>query len=203
MSRRPERLRQVAEEAQSCERCELYLRGTQTVFGAGDVPAQLMFVGEQPGDREDLVGAPFVGPAGGVLDRGVDASGLAGCTRYVTNAVKHFRWEERGKRRIHKTPGVEHVRACHVWLERELELVSPDVLVLLGATAARAFSPQLRVTRDRGRPLEVAGLPTVLTTHPSAVLRSRERDTAMSTFVADLRVAATMIEGLTADGRTG
>jgi uracil-DNA glycosylase family protein len=191
---RAKQLEEVADEALGCERCELHLLGTQTVFGEGDVPAEVMFVGEQPGDKEDTAGHPFVGPAGGVLHRGIERSGLAERRHYLTNAVKHFRWEERGKRRIHKTPGVEHVRACHVWLEQELRLVRPKVLVLLGATAAKSLAPDLKVTRDRGRPLEVAGVPTVLTTHPSAVLRSRERDAAMDAFVADLDVAARLLD---------
>lgn len=194
MVTRARQLEEIAAEALGCERCELHRLGTQTVFGAGAVPADVMFVGEQPGDKEDREGQPFVGPAGGVLQRGLERTRLSERRVYLTNAVKHFRWEERGKRRIHKTPGVEHVRACHVWLEEELRLVRPKVLVLLGATAAKALAPELRVTRDRGRPLEVAGVPAVLTTHPSAVLRSRERDAAMAAFVADLEVVVGLLD---------
>ena len=180
----------VEREAAGCTRCELYQRATQTVFGAGPVPARLMLVGEQPGDVEDREGEPFVGPAGGLLRGALADAGMEPADVYLTNAVKHFRWEARGKRRIHKGPGVEHVRACHAWLEEELELVDPAVVVLAGATAVRALAPDRRVMRDRGRPFELGERTAVITVHPSAVLRSRERDRARAELVADLRVAA-------------
>ena len=180
----------VEREAEGCTRCDLHLHATRTVFGEGPVPCPLMLVGEQPGDVEDRSGRPFVGPAGGLLrsvlaDVGVDPSGV-----YLTNAVKHFRWEARGKRRIHKGPGVEHVRACGVWLERELDVVDPHVVVLLGATATRSLAPDLRVTRDRGRPFALGDRVGVVTAHPSSVLRSDDRDAARAALAQDLRAAA-------------
>jgi len=190
-------LDEVRHLAARCERCELYRCGTQTVFGAGDVPADVMLVGEQPGDQEDRKGQPFVGPAGRVLDEGLERAGLASRRLYATNAVKHFRWEPRGKRRIHKTPGVEHVRACHAWLVEELRLVEPTVLVLMGATAVGSMSRHHRVMRDRGQLLDLDGQPTVITVHPSSVLRSRERGAAMEAFVGDLEVVAAQLPELT------
>lgn len=180
--------------AQRCRACPLYKHATQTVFGEGPENAKLMLLGEQPGDQEDLTGKPFVGPAGRLLDRALEGVGVDRAEVYVTNAVKHFKWEPRGKRRIHKKPNSREIAACRPWLEAELRLVRPDLLVCLGATAAQAiFGPAFRVTRDRGRVLESKVSVRVLATvHPSALLRqpdqeAREREYAR--FVADLRAA--------------
>ena len=163
-------------------------------MGDGGRRAELMMVGEQPGDKEDLAGAPFVGPAGRVLDQGLERAGISPEDTYITNAVKHFRYKLRGKRRIHQKPDRSHVSACLPWLEAELAVVKPAVVVCLGATAAQALlGPQVRIGRDRGRPMDssVAELVT-LTTHPSAILRARdaERRAAMDAFVDDLRAVA-------------
>lgn len=192
----------LARAAATCEACELHRTGTQTVFGAGPRSARLMLVGEQPGDREDLAGEPFVGPAGRLLDDALAASGIDRHDAYVTNAVKHFRWKQtRGARRIHQNPNLEHVRACRPWLEAELRLVQPAIVVCLGATAAKALlGPKFRVTQERGRvvrttePFVVEVPPLLATVHPSSILRLRgDRaafDEAFDAFVQDLRVAA-------------
>ena len=191
----PERLsfKALREAAQRCRACELWEGATQAVIGTGPAPAKarLMLVGEQPGDREDIEGEPFVGPAGRVLDEGLERAGIARSDAYVTNVVKHFRYQLRGKRRIHQTPERVHVAACRPWLEAELKLVKPEALVCLGATAAQALlGSQVRIGRDRGRPMESELAEHVtLTTHPSAILRQRgERDraAAMEAFVEDL-----------------
>jgi DNA polymerase len=179
--------------ARGCTGCELREHATQTVFGAGPPSAWLMFVGEQPGDREDLARAPFVGPAGRLLDRALEQAGIARDETYVTNAVKHFRFERRGARRIHKAPAVGHVRACRPWLDAELRVVAPAVVATLGATAAKALlGPTFRITESRGTVLDWAGLALVPTIHPSAILRldPDDRDAALAAFVADLEVAA-------------
>ncbi len=152
---RPEEAwRAATAEADGCRACPLWENATQTVFGEGPVPAEMMLVGEQPGDREDVEGQPFVGPAGRVLDEALGEVGIVRCEVYVTNAVKHFKWKPRGKRRLHQTPDRAEVAACRPWLERELALVQPRLLVLLGATAAKAeLGPGFRVTVDRGRPM--------------------------------------------------
>jgi DNA polymerase len=177
-----------------CRACDLWEGATQAVMGEGAANATVMLVGEQPGDREDIQGHPFVGPAGGVLDRGLEGAGIAREDVYITNVVKHFRYKQRGKRRIHQKPDRWQVSACMPWLEAELQVVHPDALVCLGATAAQALlGSQIRVGRDRGRPIEseLAELVTV-TTHPSAILRAEdeERDAAMDEFVADLAKVA-------------
>ena len=178
-----------------CRACDLWEPATQAVPGAGPRTARAMFVGEQPGDREDLEGHPFVGPAGRVLDEALAQAGIAREAVYLTNVVKHFRYEARGKRRIHQKPDRWHVSACLPWLEAEVTMVKPDALVLLGAVAGQALlGSGLRVTRDRGKPMpcDLADLVTV-TTHPSAILRMRgaqERAQAMKAFVADLRAVA-------------
>jgi uracil-DNA glycosylase len=192
---RARRLAAAARQSRGCTRCDLYKRGTQTVFGAGDVGARLMLVGEQPGDVEDRQGAPFVGPAGRVLDEALEAAGLGAIPKYVTNAVKHFKWEPRGKRRIHKKPTVAEMRACHVWLEEEIASVRPDVIVALGATAARAIAgPGVQVLRDRGQRISTPlGGQVMVTVHPSSILRATDRDErrqAMAAFVADLAQVA-------------
>jgi uracil-DNA glycosylase len=187
----------LREAVQQCHACELWEGATQAVMGDGAAPsrARLMLVGEQPGDREDVEGQPFVGPAGRVLDQGLERAGIARRDAYVTNVVKHFRYKLRGKRRIHQTPERVHVNACRPWLDAELRLVKPQVLVCLGATAAQALlGSHIRVGRDRGRPLDsdLAEVVT-LTTHPSAILRQRdesERAAAMEAFVADLSAVA-------------
>jgi uracil-DNA glycosylase family protein len=191
----PQRLSFTAlrEAAQECHACELWEGATQAVMGAGSRPtkARLMLVGEQPGDREDIEGEPFVGPAGRVLDQGLERAGITRADAYVTNAVKHFRYKLRGKRRIHQTPERVHVTACRPWLDAELKLVKPEALVCLGATAAHALlGSSVRIGRDRGRRMESDLAEHVtLTTHPSAILRQRgdaDRAAAMDAFVADL-----------------
>ena len=188
-----ESLTSLRERVQGCRECELYKGATQAVFGEGSARATVMFVGEQPGDREDREGHPFVGPAGRVFDRALEEAGIDRKQTYVTNAVKHFRYEERGKRRIHQRPSAEHIRACRPWLDAELAAVRPRVLVCLGAVAAQALlGSKIRVTKDRGRPLESELAAVVLVTiHPSAILRERDepaRDQAFRAFVADLEL---------------
>ena len=185
----------VRKEAADCRRCELWERATQTVFGEGPVPAPLMLVGEQPGDKEDLAGHPFVGPAGRILGEALELAGIDREAAFVTNVVKHFRWRPspNGKRRLHEKPTKANVTACHVWVEKELEIVQPGVLVAMGATAADALlGTGVRVMRDRGKPIASELASTVLVTiHPSAVLRARDdRDEMFDGFVRDLRVAA-------------
>ena len=182
--------------AAGCRGCHLWKVGTQTVFGEGTRSATLMFVGEQPGDQEDRAGHPFVGPSGRLLDAALERAGLDRQDSYVTNAVKHFKWvpDGTGKRRIHKTPSSSEVRACHPWLDEEIAVVQPRVIVALGATAAKAlFGPAIRVTTQRGKlirtPLVEAGFATV---HPSSILRapSDVRADAEKAFVEDLRKVA-------------
>lgn len=185
---------EVREAARSCCACPLHRIGTQTVFGEGPVPAPLLLIGEQPGDAEDRAGHPFVGPAGQLLDRALAEAGIERSQAYVTNAVKHFKWEPRGKRRIHSKPSAREVGACLPWLDAELELVRPDLVVLLGATAAQALlGRSFRVTRDRGRIVsDTAGRQALATIHPSAVLRARDaaRQAEFAAFVDDLKMAA-------------
>jgi uracil-DNA glycosylase family protein len=182
-------------EAADCRRCELWERATQTVFGEGPVPAPLMLVGEQPGDKEDLEGHPFVGPAGRILGEALELAGIDREAAFVTNVVKHFRWRPspNGKRRLHEKPTKANVTACHVWVEKELEIVRPEVLVAMGATAVDALLGKgVAVMRDRGKPIASELATTVLVSiHPSAVLRARDdRDEMFEGFVRDLRVAA-------------
>ncbi|GGI45687.1 DNA polymerase [Agromyces flavus] len=186
--------------APGCRGCELYRDATQVVFSTGPARARIMLVGEQPGDREDREGEPFVGPAGMLLGRALDAAGIRREDAYLTNAVKHFRFEQRGKRRIHAKPSVGHVVACHPWLEAEFEVVRPRVVVCLGATAARAvLGGEVRIADVRGKLMtEGRGgtalpAPAIVTEHPSAVLRVREapaRDAAFERLVDDLAAAA-------------
>jgi DNA polymerase len=187
-------LAEVLAAASKCTACHLYKRATQTVFGEGPKGAPMMLVGEQPGDFEDVAGKPFVGPAGKIMDRALEEAGIDRSQVYVTNVVKHFKWEPRGKRRIHQKPNSREVAACRPWLEAELRLVKPKLLVCLGATAAQAiFGPSFRVTRERGKVLSSKFAPRVLATvHPSSLLRqpdeeSRERE--YRRFVVDLRSA--------------
>ncbi len=180
-------------DAASCTRCELHEPATQTVFGEGPPTAWLVLVGEQPGDREDREGRPFVGPAGRVLNEALAEVGIAREDVYLTNAVKHFRFERNGSRRLHRTPTVTQVRACGPWLAGELSAVAPSAVGLLGATAAKALLGQrFRLTVDRGRVLDHAGRAVVATTHPSAILRTPpdSRDEAIAAFVRDLGVLA-------------
>jgi uracil-DNA glycosylase family protein len=195
----PERrsLKALREAVQDCRGCDLYRDATQAVFGEGPAKARLMLVGEQPGDREDIEGEPFVGPAGGVLRKALEAAGIAIDDAYVTNAVKHFKWRPRGKRRLHQTPRVGEVNACRPWLEAEVAAVRPDAVVALGATAARSlFGPQVKVMKDRGGLLESDLAPlAAVTIHPSAVLRAGdEREEAFDSLVADLKVVAEALE---------
>ncbi len=181
--------------AASCKGCELWQNATQTVFGDGDEHARMMLVGEQPGDQEDLQGKPFVGPAGRLLERGLDEAGIDRRRVYLTNAVKHFRWTRRGKRRLHEKPNAGQVRACRPWLEAEIAVVRPGMIVLLGATAAQSvMGPSFRVSKQHGEVLESPfGTPVVATVHPSSILRAtsdESREAAMSSFIADLKVAA-------------
>jgi DNA polymerase len=191
-------LPKLREAAAGCRACDLWKTGTQTVFGVGAKSAEIVFVGEQPGDKEDLAGKPFVGPAGRVFDEGLEAAGIDRRLAFVTNAVKHFKWEARGKRRIHQKPNAGELAACRPWLDAELDAVRPRVLVALGATAAQALlGRQFRVTKDRGRPVESDLAPYVIATvHPSSILRRRtdeEREAAMAHFVSDLRVVAGLL----------
>ena len=184
-------LQGLREDARRCQDCPLWANATQTVFGAGDPHARVMLVGEQPGDEEDKKGLPFVGPAGRLLDRALEAAGVARGRLYVTNAVKHFKWQLRGKRRLHKTPAQREVEACHQWLEREIEIVKPQVIVALGATAAHAvISKDFKVSTMRGQFVDSPLAPHVFATfHPSALLRLRdeaEKQTAFEQLVADL-----------------
>ena len=181
--------------AGDCRGCELWEPATQVVFSAGPRSARLMLVGEQPGDQEDKQGEPFVGPAGRVLDDALEEAGIAREEVYLTNAVKHFRFEQRGKRRIHEKPDIRHLVACHPWLEAEIGAVDPDVVVAMGATAARAvLGRPAKIGAERGRLLdELPDRAALITTHPSALLRLRGRggwDEAFAGLVADLKVAA-------------
>jgi DNA polymerase len=186
--------------AAGCRACPLWEHATQTVFGEGSPDARVVLVGEQPGDMEDRQGRPFVGPAGRVLDEALAAAGIDRRQTYVTNAVKHFKWQGRGKRRIHSKPNAREIRACRPWLEAELREVKPKVIVVLGATAAQALlGPTFRVTQQRGQPLEGTGLaPFVLATvHPASILRApdpKARETEGRAFVDDLRTVQHLLE---------
>ncbi|HEY0532621.1 MAG TPA: UdgX family uracil-DNA binding protein [Actinoplanes sp.] len=202
----PTSIDQLKSAAAGCEGCELYAAATQTVFGRGAPQASVVFVGEQPGDVEDQQGLPFVGPAGRLLREAVDDAGIDPADVYITNAVKHFRFELRGKRRIHQTPGPAHITACRPWLVAEFALLKPKIVVMLGATAGKALiGPSFRVTQSRGRLMpwpasaqhpedfpidEVQALATI---HPSAVLRADDRDAAYGSLVDDLKVAAAAV----------
>src|SRR3954469_11918264 len=183
---------------QECRACELYKGTTQAVLGEGPAKAAVMLVGEQPGDREDREGHPFVGPAGRLLDRALEEAGIARDQAYITNAVKHFHFRERGKRRIHQRPDAEHIRACRPWLEAELAVVKPRVLVCLGAVAAQGLLGRgVRVTKDRGAPLESELAECVfVTVHPSSILRAQDedREQAYADFVRDLSAVAAVID---------
>jgi uracil-DNA glycosylase len=185
----------LREAAASCRACPLWRTGTQTVFGEGARASDVMLVGEQPGDKEDLAGRPFVGPAGKLLDEALEAAGIDRSRAYVTNAVKHFKWQAKGKRRIHAKPAWAEIAACRPWLDAELDAVKPEVLVCLGATAAQALlGRQFRVTRERGRPVDSDLAPNVVATiHPSAVLRADDREREFRGLVQDLEVVAGLL----------
>ena len=187
-------IRTLSDAAHQCRGCDLYKTATQVVFGAGPARARVVFVGEQPGDQEDRQGEPFVGPAGAMLDKALDDAGIPRADVYVTNAVKHFKWEPRGKRRIHNKPRASEIKACRPWLEAELRAVKPRILVCLGATAAQSvLGPQFKLMPNRGKVLEGEGRAVVATIHPSAVLRapdSEGRRAAYESLVADLKVVA-------------
>jgi DNA polymerase len=191
---RSDELERLATEAAGCRACDLWRNATQTVFGEGPADARILFVGEQPGDQEDRAGEPFVGPAGRILDEALADAGLRRDDVYLTNAVKHFKWTAKGKRRIHQRPTHGEAVACHHWLEAELATVNPKVVVVLGATAGQAlFGSKFRVGTARGQVLDLDGRPAIATIHPSAVLRSRgeaDRKDQYAGLVADLRRAA-------------
>jgi DNA polymerase len=190
----PDKLSMTAlrDAVQGCRGCPLYANATKAVFGEGTLRAEVMLVGEQPGDQEDKAGAPFVGPAGKVLDRALEEAGIDRDTTYVTNAVKHFKWKARGTRRIHDKPSWTETMACRPWLDAELAVVKPRALVLMGATAAQALlGKSFKVTQERGKPLDSELADLVLATiHPSAVLRAENRDEMFAGLVSDLRVVA-------------
>ena len=195
-----QKLTVLAEAAQACRRCDLYKHATQAVFGEGPTLAPLMFIGEQPGDKEDQLGHPFVGPAGRLLDEALAASEIPRAQVYVTNAVKHFKWEPRGKRRLHAKPNAVEIHACNVWLEEEIKLVRPQVIVCLGATAAQVFlGKSFRITKQRGELLDgEPWAPHILATyHPSALLRMMHDEAAYERarreFTLDLAEAASVV----------
>ncbi|GIE80315.1 uracil-DNA glycosylase [Actinoplanes philippinensis] len=203
---RPRTIEELKSAAADCQGCELHENATQTVFGRGAAHAKIVFVGEQPGDVEDRHGLPFVGPAGRLLREAVDDAGIDPAELYITNSVKHFRFELRGSRRIHQTPGPAHIEACRPWLVSEFSLLKPELVVILGASAGKALlGPDFRVTRSRGRLMPwpvsaqhpedfpVAEIQALATIHPSAVLRADDRETAYRGLVDDLRVAAAAV----------
>jgi DNA polymerase len=188
-------LKALREAAATCTRCDLYKNATQTVFGEGSPKAEIVLVGEQPGDQEDLAGKPFVGPAGQLFDGILERVGIDRRELYVTNAVKHFKWEPRGKRRIHSKPSAREVQACKPWLVAEVGVIKPPIVVAMGATAAQALlGPTVRITKDRGQPRESQWAPwTMVTVHPSALLRAPDedmREQMMAAFTEDLRKVA-------------
>lgn len=194
----PRSVDQLKHAAASCKGCDLWENATQTVFGEGAEHAVMMLVGEQPGDQEDLQGKPFVGPAGRLLDNALEAAGIDRRRVYVTNAVKHFRWTQRGKRRLHEKPNAGQVRACRPWLEAEVEVVRPRMMVLMGATAAQSvMGPSFRVSKQRGEVMpSPLGVPVLATVHPSSILRAPDaaaRDAALEEFISDLMVAARQV----------
>lgn len=193
-------LEALRQEAEGCTRCDLYKNATQTVFGEGRGGARVVFVGEQPGDREDIEGRPFVGPAGRLFDAVLEDVGIDRKKTYVTNAVKHFKFEPRGKRRIHSKPNAGEIRACRWWLDQELALIRPDVAVALGATAARALTGKpVSVMKLRGTVVSsTEGLPVFITVHPSSLLRvpdEADRRRARELFAEDMRKVKAMMKG--------
>ncbi len=190
----------LAHEAAHCRACDLWEHATQTVFGEGGPEARVVMVGEQPGDREDNEGKPFVGPAGRVLDEALLEAGIDRTKVYVTNAVKHFKWKPQGKRRLHQKPNAAEITACRPWLDQEIAVVGPELLVCLGATAAQALlGSAFRVTKQRGEFIQRPGLPlTMATVHPSSILRAPDeesRQVEMRAFIHDLRLVAERLNG--------
>jgi DNA polymerase len=188
----------LREAARGCTACELFARGTQTVFGEGPAGARAMLVGEQPGDAEDRAGRPFVGPAGRLLDTALERAGIDRRQVYVTNVVKHFKWEPRGQRRIHSKPNMPEIRACRPWLEAEIALVRPEILICLGATAAQALlGRDFRVSRDRGKVIQSEIAPFIMATvHPSSILRAPDPEARRSEterFIEDLRAVSHLV----------
>jgi DNA polymerase len=188
-------LEELRRAAAGCRACDLWKNATQTVFGEGAMGARMMLVGEQPGDKEDIEGKPFVGPAGRLLDKTLEEAGIDRGRVYLTNAVKHFRWVRRGKRRLHEKPNTRQIKACRPWLEAEVAVVKPHIVVLMGATAAHSvMGPSFRVSRQRGEVVpSPLGVPVLATVHPSSILRATDaasREAATAAFVADLKVAA-------------
>ncbi len=184
----------LKEAASDCKACDLWENATQTVFGEGAKRAKVMFIGEQPGNDEDLKGHPFVGPAGRLLDQALEEAGIDRQQTYVTNVVKHFKWEPRGKRRIHKKPNSTEIEACRPWLEAEIDTVRPKIIVCLGATAAQAlFGKDFRVSKQRGQPIASSLADLVMATvHPSSILRATDetREEEMEQFIDDLKIVA-------------
>jgi uracil-DNA glycosylase len=192
-------LKSLRAAAAQCRGCPLWKNATQTVFGEGLARARVLMVGEQPGDREDREGRPFVGPAGQLLDRALATAGIDRRDIFVTNAVKHFKWEPAGKRRLHQKPNAREVAACRPWLDAELEAIEPEILVALGATAAQSLmGPKFRVTQERGKIFaHIANAPAfVATVHPSSILRMEadDRESALAAFIADLKVVAKLLK---------
>ena len=188
----------MRDASKKCEGCDLYLKATQTVFGEGQTNSEVLFVGEQPGDQEDRSGKPFVGPAGRLLDECMIEAGIDRSKAYVTNAVKHFKWEPRGKLRLHKKPNSLEIGACKPWLEAEIKAVAPKLVVCLGATAAQSLlGPAFRVTQQRGVVIEPSGLPPVVATvHPSSILRAQDEESRArekQQFINDLKGVAKLI----------
>lgn len=200
-----EKLRELSRQAEHCTRCDLYENATQTVFGEGSPDASIFFIGEQPGDKEDRAGAPFVGPAGNIFNKCLEEAGIDRSECYVTNAVKHFKFRLRGKRRMHQRPNAGEVQACRWWLNGELDLVRPRLIVALGATAANSIAPRkFKVMRDRGTILPFEEYALLLTVHPSYLLRVRD-DMALQRelFVRDLRTAAEFVHETARESRRG
>ena len=188
----------LADAAQDCKACPLYKDATQAVFGEGPGTAPIVLIGEQPGDAEDLAGHPFVGPAGGVLDKALEQASIDRSQIYVTNAVKHFKWEPRGKRRIHMKPRVSEIKACRPWLDAELARIKPTVIVCMGTTAVQSLlGPKITIAKAKGQVLQSSFGPVVVTRHPSSVLRMREREerqAALNELADDLKFAASLIK---------
>ena len=188
----------LADAAQDCKACPLYKDATQAVFGEGPGTAPIVLIGEQPGDAEDLAGHPFVGPAGGVLDKALEQASIDRSQIYVTNAVKHFKWEPRGKRRIHMKPRVSEIKACRPWLDAELARIKPTVIVCMGTTAVQSLlGPKITIAKAKGQVLQSPFGPVVVTRHPSSVLRMREREerqAALNELANDLKFAASLIK---------
>lgn len=192
-------LKSLRNASRDCQGCDLFLKATQTVFGEGKPSSSILFIGEQPGDQEDLQGKPFVGPAGHMLDRCMKEAGIDRKAAYVTNAVKHFKWELRGKRRIHKKPNLREITACHPWMDAEIEAIRPRLIVCLGATAAQSLlGSSFRVTQKRGQIVNLPGYPPILATvHPSSILRAQstdDRERERQLFIADLKTAAKVLQ---------